>query len=265
VDESLVDATLLADVALTQRLVSLGRAARNKASVKVRQPLREILVRLPNRGDEDSLSRMKDQVLEELNVKGVTVTNQVGDLITYNIKPNFQVMGPKYGKRLGAIREALSALDPAVVAALLESEQPVAVSLDGGSDVVQLQPGELVVETREREGFAVAQEAGLVVALDTELDKALMEEGLARDLVRIVNDMRKSADFSVSDRIATFYTLEGPEGDDRTLVEGALAGYAAYIMAETLSQSLTEGAGPDGAFTQDEKIGSTVLHLAVKR
>src|SRR5205823_134087 len=97
VDESLVDKQLLADVALTQRLVSLGRAARNKAGVKVRQPLREMLVRLPNRGDEESLDRMADQVLEELNVKKLTVTKQIGDLITYNVKPNFALLGPKYG------------------------------------------------------------------------------------------------------------------------------------------------------------------------
>jgi isoleucyl-tRNA synthetase len=189
----------------------------------------------------------------------------VGDLITYVIKPNFAVMGPKYGKRLGAIRDALAGLDAATVAAQVEAEKPVSVSLPGEDAPVELSPGELVVETREREGFAVAQEGGLVVALDTELDEELLQEGLARDLVRIVNDMRKSADFEVSDRITTYYRLDGAEGDDRKLVAGALANYRDYIKAETLTNDLREGEPSNGAFRQEEKVGSVTLHLAVER
>jgi isoleucyl-tRNA synthetase len=263
VDEALVDRQLLADVALTQRLVSLGRAARNKAAVKVRQPLREMLVRLPGRGDEDSLARMVDQVLEELNVKRLTVTNQVGDMIMYSIKPNFPVMGPKYGKRMAGIREALSKLEPAQVAAQVEVGQTVDVTVDGES--VELQADELLVETREREGFAVAQEAGLVVALDTELDEALLQEGLARDLVRVINDMRKSANFSVSDRISTYYALDGAEADDRALMTEALKAFGDYIKSETLSSELVEGDPPEDAFTQEEQLGGVLLRLAVKR
>jgi isoleucyl-tRNA synthetase len=122
-----------------------------------------------------------------------------------------------------------------------------------------------VVETREREGFAVAQEGGLVVALDTELDLELLQEGLARDLVRIVNDMRKLADFEVSDRITTYYRLDGTDGDDWNLVAGALANFRDYIKAETLTSELREGEAPDGAFKQDEKVGATTLHLAIVR
>jgi isoleucyl-tRNA synthetase len=262
---SLVDRQLLNDVALTQRLVSLGRAARNKAGIKVRQPLREMVVRVANKGDEESVRRMEAQVLEELNVKQVVITSQVGDLITYLIKPNFAVMGPKYGKRLGAIREALAALDPATVAAQVEADQPVSVKLAGEEAPVELQPGDLIVETREREGFAVAQEAGLVVALDTDLDDELLQEGLARDLVRIINDMRKSADFEVSDRITTYYRLEGPDDANTKLVAGALSSYKDYIQAETLTRSFVEGDGTDGAYQQQEKLGSATLHLAVQR
>jgi isoleucyl-tRNA synthetase len=265
VDNSLVDRQLLSDVALTQRLVSLGRAARNKASIKVRQPLREMVVRVPNKGDEEALRRMESQVLEELNVKRVVVTSQVGDLITYVIKPNFALMGPKYGKRLGAIRDALAALDPATIAAQVEAEQLVSVALPGEEAPVELQPGELVVETREREGFAVAQESGLVVALDTVLDDELLQEGLARDLVRIINDMRKSADFEVSDRITTYYRVEGPDDANKKLAAGALAAYKDYIRAETLTNNLLEGEGPVGAFRQEERVGSTTLQLAVQR
>ena len=105
----------------------------------------------------------------------------------------------------------------------------------------------------------------MVVALDTELDDALLREGLARDFVRIVNDMRKSADFSVSDRITTYYTLEGPDDANRKLVEGALDSFADYIKAETLSKDLHEGAAPEDAYSQDEQVGSTLLKLAINR
>jgi isoleucyl-tRNA synthetase len=104
-----------------------------------------------------------------------------------------------------------------------------------------------------------------VVALDTELDEALLQEGLARDLVRIVNDMRKSADFSVSDRINTYYALDGADDEDRARVEGALRSYEEYIKAETLSNSLVAAEPPDGAFRQEEQLGKALLRLAVKR
>jgi isoleucyl-tRNA synthetase len=264
-DASLVDRRLLDDVALAQRVVSLGRSARNKASVKVRQPLREIVVRVPNRADEEAMRRIEPQVLEELNIKQIELTPEVGDLITYVIKPNFAQLGPKYGKRLGAVREALAALDPAEVAARVQADETVSLTVAGESEPVELLPSEVVVETREREGFAVAQEGGLVVALDTELDDDLLREGLARDLVRVINDMRKSAGFDVSDRITTYVTLEGPEDGDRMLAEGALQSFRDYIAAETLTHSLVEGEAEDGAYRQDEKVGNATLHLAVKR
>ena len=120
-DESLIDRELLADVSMTQRLVSLGRAARNKASVKVRQPSERDHGARAQQGRRRVAGEEVTQILEELNVKKLTVTNQIGDLITYIIKPNFAVMGPKYGKQMGAIREALGKLDPAEVAAQVET------------------------------------------------------------------------------------------------------------------------------------------------
>jgi hypothetical protein len=181
VDESLIDRQLLLDVALTQRVVSLGRAARNKANVKVRQPLRRMLVRAPSRSDEDTLKRIAAQVTEELNVKEMVVTTQVGELITYVIKPNFALLGPKYGNRMGAIRTALTSADPAAIAAQVEAGSAISLTLEGESNPIELLPAEVQVETREREGFAVTQESGLVVALDTELDDELLKVAKRRE------------------------------------------------------------------------------------
>ncbi|MFL5732053.1 MAG: isoleucine--tRNA ligase [Chloroflexia bacterium] len=265
-DESLIDLRLLADTALTQRVVSLGRAARNKFGLKVRQPLRKIMVRAPSNADEAALRRVEPQVLSELNVKGMEITSDVGDLISYVIKPNLPLLGPKYGSRLGAIRAALGSSDPAAIAEQVEAESPVALSLNGDSERVELLPTEVLVETHEREGFAVAQEGGLVVALDTELDEQLLQEGLARDLVRTLNDMRKAAGFDISDRIVTYYDLrEGGKLEDENRVRGALEAHRDYMLAETLSTDLVAAAPPEGAYTQTEKVGTADLVLGVRK
>jgi isoleucyl-tRNA synthetase len=228
--------------------------------------LREILVRAPSKGDEESLRRVEEQILSELNVKRMRITSEVGDLIHYIIKPNLPVLGPKYGQRLGAIRAALSAADPAAIAQAVEAEQPVVLNIDGSEGPLELEASEVLVETQEKEGFAVAQEAGLVVALDTELDEALLQEGLARDLVRTLNDMRKAAGFDVSDRVTTYYAV-GADGkpEDTALVRGAISNFGDYIRAETLSTTLSEAPAPDRAYSQEEKVGSVTLSLAVLR
>src|SRR4029078_6033796 len=120
----------------------------------------------------------------------------------------------------------------------VEREENIPVDLETG-ERIELLPGELLVETREQEGFSVAQDGGLVVALDTELDDALLQEGLARDLVRTINDMRKAAGFDISDLIVTYYRV-GSDGANAADLRGALSTYADYIRAETLSTRLVE-------------------------
>jgi isoleucyl-tRNA synthetase len=262
-DESLVDRRLLADTALTQKVVSLGRSARNKFNLKVRQPLRAITVRPSVKSEEEALRRVEEQILSELNVKRMKVTSDVGDLITYVIKPNLPLLGPKYGKRLGAIRTALQSAEPGGIAQAVENETPVVLTLEG-DETVELLPGEILVETQEKEGFAVAQDGGLVVALDTELDDELVQEGLARELVRTINDMRKAAGFDISDRIVTYYAV-GTDGADAGALQGALSNFADYIRAETLSTQLVEGGSPNGAYSQTEKLGSADVTLSVQK
>jgi isoleucyl-tRNA synthetase len=265
VDESLVDLRLLADTALTQRVVSLGRQARKKFDLKVRQPLREIRVRAPAKADEEALRRVEEQILSELNVKRMELTSDVGNLVNYVIKPNLPLLGPKYGKRLGAIREALAKGEPAVIAQQVETEQPILVYLDGEDESVELLPSEVLVETQEKEGFAVAQEGGLVVALDTELDESLLQEGLARELVRTINDMRKAAGFEISDRIVTYYNVTANGDEDGRLVRGALSNFSDYIRAETLSNNMVEGDAPEGAYNQEEQVGTASVRLGLQR
>jgi isoleucyl-tRNA synthetase len=265
-DESLVDRQLLDDTALAQRVVGLGRAVRSKSGIKVRQPLRAMVVRAPSTAEAEALGRLEPQVLEELNVKRMEVTQQVGDLISYVIKPNLPVLGPKYGAKLGPIRGALNSADPAEIAARVEAGE--AITLQLGEETVELEPNEVLVETREREGYAVAQEGGLVVAFDTELTEELVQEGIARDLVRVVNDMRKSAGFDVSDRITLTYSVAGAsDGKDGVeSLRGALAGHRDYLKAETLTDDMQEASETaEGAYVQEESFGGAKVTLGIKR
>ncbi|MGI8587478.1 MAG: isoleucine--tRNA ligase [Chloroflexia bacterium] len=253
-DESLIDEALIADVDLVERVVELGRAARARTRLKVRQPLREIMVHVRNDEEADALRTHTDQVLDELNIKRLSLVEDPAELVSYVVKPNLPVLGPKLGKRLGAARAALASLDPAEVAARVAAGEAISLGPDEDGEPVLLAPDELLVETRQREGFVVAQDKGLVVALDTELTEDLRQEGAARDLVRLVNDLRKTAGFSISDRIST--TAEFPaDAPGSARVEVAFARFADYIKQETLSTELStstvEGTAPTGTATLD--------------
>ena len=262
-DEALIDEVLLSDTALVQRVVELGRAARARTRLKVRQPLAEIRVFVPSADDRAALTRMQDQVLDELNVKRLTVTSDAGELVSYVIKPNLPVLGPKLGKRLGAMRAALAALDPAQVAASVTEGRPVVLTLAGEDEPLELAPTDLLVETQQREGYAVEQDRGVVVALDTTLTDELKAEGLARDLVRLIQDMRKDAGFAISDRIHTTYAVNGDGGADR--LRAALAQYGDYVKAETLSVALSEGPAPTDSYAADYTLDGATVTLAVQK
>jgi isoleucyl-tRNA synthetase len=262
-DEALIDEVLLSNTALVQRVVELGRAARARTKLKVRQPLGEIRVFVPNADDRAALTRMQDQVLDELNVKRLTLTADAGELVSYVIKPNLPVLGPRLGKRLGPMRAALAALDPAMVAGTVAEGKPVFLTLAGEDEPLELAPTDLLVETQQREGYAVEQDRGVVVALDTTLTDDLRAEGLARDLVRLIQDMRKDAGFAISDRIHTSYLVSSDGGADR--LRAALARFGDYVKSETLSLDLAEGPAPEGSYAAEHTLDGAALTLAVRR
>ena len=200
-DESAIDRDLEAQMSLAVQLASLGRAARNEAGVKVRQPLRRALVFLA----PGSPAILADVVAEELNVDEVVEVDDLGELggvLSLELVPNFRVLGPRLGEAVKEVRNALSALDATAVAAAaaaVEAGQPVTVELSGGP--VALGPDELEVRVRGQAGFAVSREGGAVVALDLAMDEDLRRRGLVRELVRHVQDLRKDRGLEVSDRI----------------------------------------------------------------
>ncbi len=189
------DADLEAEMGLARRLTSLGRAARGEAAVKVRQPLRRALVFLPS----DAPEILRDVVADELNVDEIDTADELGQVIEFELVPNFRTLGPRLGKRGRLLKPALAALDGVAAAAALEAGRSVTVSLDG--EAVELSPEDLQLRVRPQPGFAVSREGGEVVALDLTVDDDLRQRGLARDVVRLVQDLRKTSGLEVSDRI----------------------------------------------------------------
>jgi isoleucyl-tRNA synthetase len=255
-DESLIDRDLLAAMDAAQRVVALGRAARDTSGYRVRQPLARISVVTPDAVSRAHVDSLRDVILDELNVKSLEYAGGSDQYMEYTIKPNLSVLGPKYGKRLGAIRRELEALDAAAVAAAVGRGEPVPVQLDG--ETIQLQPDEVLTSAREREGFAAAAGDGFLVALDTHLTPQLIHEGWAREVVRRVNDWRKAAGFNVDDRIRIAYTAS-PE------LERAIAEYHDYIRDETLAVELRPGELDSSEFQSEAAFGDQKLAVQMHR
>jgi isoleucyl-tRNA synthetase len=251
-DLSLIDERLSTDVQLIMRLASLGRAARAKARIKVRQPLAEVVVQTRSPAEHEAVLRLKDQLLEELNVKSLRLATDERGLVEYEVKLNLPVVARRLGAARPAVQEALRTLDQAAVAAAVRAGQPVEVAGH------ILKPEELLVTTKEREGYAVASEGGYTVALHTGLTPELLDEGLARELVHRLQTLRREAGFEIADRIITYY-----QGDAE--IQRVMQRYADYIAGETLSRELVPGPPRDGAHTEQMEIEGRPVTLAVQR
>jgi isoleucyl-tRNA synthetase len=223
-----VDPGLLAETEVVQRVVGLGRSARNASKLKVRQPLSRLLVRVPDEAAACAVRNHEALIRDELNVKSVELIPRDAGLVTYRIKPNLPVVGKRYGKRIPAIRKFLQTANGVAIAAAVARGETQRFTIDG--EVLEFEPAALLVETESAEGFACAEEHGYLAGLDTSLDEELVREGTARELIRIVQDGRKQAELEVSDRIELFIQ-GGPS------VQAAVAAHQPTIMAETLSSA----------------------------
>ena len=246
---------LLAEIDVVQRVVGLGRAARNSSGVRVRQPLSRLLVRTPDDASAAYVARHEAQILEELNVKGVEMLAPDAELVSYRIKPNLPRIGKRYGKRVPAIRDALSEADGSAIAAAVAAGR--AFDVDAGGETITFEPEDVLVESTSAEGYSCAEEGGYLVGLDTALNESLEREGLARELVRTVQDARKQAGLDVSDRI-TLRICGTPE------VEAALDAHRDFVMEETLAVGWGE-AGWTPAFSVEHSLGDTQWAIGLAR
>jgi isoleucyl-tRNA synthetase len=250
----LIDERLSARMALARRLVELGRSARAAASLRVRQPLARALVGAP--GFADLPAELRALIADELNVHMLEPLAAVGDeLVEYSVKPNYRALGRRFGKRTPAVAAAIEAADPAALAGALTggpagaaSTGTVSIEVDGAAE--SLAPDDVIVTQTPRSGWAVASEGGETVALDVAITPELHREGLAREVVRLVQDARKSDGLDVSDRISLRWSAADPQ------LTTALAEHGGMISAEVLAVDYgPQPAGPAGQGTEHADAG----------
>jgi len=243
-DASLEDDALLFEIAVVQKVVGLGRAARGLSGVRTRQPLSRLLVRAPDDAAAAALAGHREQILEELNVKSIEFIARDAGLVSYRIKPNLPRIGKRFGKRIPAIKQALLDADGAAIAGAVSRGEYFELRVAG--ETLTLGADDVLVETSSAEGFACAEDGGYLAALDTALNDDLRREGIARELVRTVQDARKQAGLEVSDRIVL-----GVSGT--AAVEEALAQYREYLMQETLAREWAIGR-PDALYRGEREF-----------
>ena len=226
VNEAYDDESLLYDIGVVQKVVGLARAARGQSGVRTRQPLSRLLVRAPDDAAAKALNDHKDQILEELNVKSIEFIARDEGLVNYRIKANLPKLGKIHGKELPHIRKALELEDGAKIAEKKERGEDIVIQIPSGE--LTLTGEDVLVETSSAEGYACGADAGYLTALDTTLTDELVREGVARELIRTVQESRKQAGLEVSDRIVL--GVSGSAG-----VDGALAEHRDYLMSETLA------------------------------
>ena len=199
-DDARVNDTLRHSMALVRQLVTLGRSARTDAKVRVRQPLARALVVMPST-DVAHLERLEGLVSEELNVKEIEIVSGLADLVTYSVKPNFKALGPRFGARVKEVAAALSSADPRSLVEAIEGQGSASIDL-GGGETIELGRDELDIRVEGREGYSLVQDGPYGVALDLDITEELRAEGIAREVVRAIQDLRKAKGLAVEDRIA---------------------------------------------------------------
>ena len=247
-DESAIDEKLEKGMEGVLDIVVLGRAARNAGNVKNRQPLGEMVV-VSASGLELSAEEQKI-VLDELNVKKMVMADDAEKYIAYKLKPQLKTLGPKYGKKLGAISAFLANCNAGeVVAAVRNGGTYQIPDID-----VTLTQDDLQIFTESAEGYVAAADNGLTVALDINLTQELIEEGLERELVSKIQNMRKEAGFEVTDRISILYVAEGRVKDVL-----AKANFAAQVLASSVEQGEGEG------FTREISVNGEKVVLTLNK
>ncbi|MFM8427551.1 MAG: isoleucine--tRNA ligase, partial [Chloroflexota bacterium] len=254
--EEFIDESLNTEMKLVMKLVSLGHSARQKANRKVRQPLAEAAFSVGNNTERAALLKNAEVVQDELNVKQVRLLDASTEAVSHTVKPLPKQLGQKYGNKFPAIQKAIMAMNAEDVAKALLTGNPLEVQ--AGGETFHIISEEVEVKAMAKEGFAVAEDGAYVAALVTTLTPELVSEGLAREFVRRVQDLRKTANLDVADRIELF--VEASAG-----LKSAVETHADYIKSETLTVKLSFATPPASAsVVEDAFEGETVKAGLVK-
>jgi isoleucyl-tRNA synthetase len=244
-DPAKADKPLIEAMDLALRIVELGRAARAQAQIRTRQPLPELIVRVPSLVQSDALRRLESLILRELNVKRLTLLDVNTRFVSYTVRPNLPVVGRILGKDMRHLQAALDAHDAYEIVDNIHRGTPTEVQVAGRA--VMLEPDAFLISVKSPEGFSAVEDAGLLAALRTELTEELLAEGRVRELVRHIQEARKKKGLEITDRIRLRIDA-APE------LQAAIDGLRDDIGEETLATDidLTDGfEGEDAAITID--------------
>ncbi|MBE0538558.1 MAG: isoleucine--tRNA ligase [Ignavibacterium sp.] len=229
---------------VAQNVVYLTRAMRAKNNLKVRQPLKKIMVAL-DKSKHEALSKMKDVILEEVNIKELIILTDDSEIVNKSAKANFKSIGPKFGKKVKAVAESIKNFTKDEISKI-ELGNEIILNIE--DEDLTISKDDIEIISTEITGWVVEAESGITVAIDAELDEALIEEGLAREFVNRIQNMRKDAGFDVTDKIIITFTAS------ENFVK-AIKNFNQYISTETLAEKLSEEIKSENGFTQEFKIG----------
>lgn len=253
-DENLVDEALNREMELVMKMVSLGHAARQKANRKVRQPLMEAACAVRTADERAAVEKYAELMADELNVKRIRLLDTGDEAVAFSLKPLPKQLGQKYGNKFPVLAQAMAALEAESSAQTLLAGQPLQVVAEGQTYAIL--PDEIEVRVQAKEGFAVANESAYLVALVTDLTPELIQEGLAREFIRRVQELRKQTDFELAARIHVY--VEATPG-----LQAAIQAYREYVMGEILADSIAFEPLPAEAPSSEDEFDGERLRLAI--
>jgi isoleucyl-tRNA synthetase len=254
VNESAIDEDLEERMSKVQRVVYLVRAIRNKSNLKVRQPLKRIILPVANPKYQNEIELMRDVILDEINVKTIEYVSDDSEIVHKKLKPNFKAIGPKFGKSVQAVANTIKSMESKAIKEL-EKTGKFDLNVSGENFVITLEDVEIFHE--DIKGWLVETDNEITVALDAELTEELINEGFAREFVNRVQNMRKDAGFQVTDRIYIHY-----ECSQR--LKEAIDKLNAYVSAETLAEKITPTL-QNGDYSAEWDINGELCQITVKR
>ena len=253
-DETLIDVELEARMEHAEKIVMLVRSMRMKSNLKVRQPLKRIILPITSEKERDIIHRMEGVILDEINVKQIEYVTDESGVVKKSAKANFKSIGPKFGKSVQQVAQRIRQLN-AIEIGQLEGTGSLSLPVNGNTFTIGREDVEIVRE--DIQGWLVESEGGLTVALDTELTDELIAEGVAREFVNRIQNMRKDAGFQVTDRIAIFYG-----GSEK--LKRAVQSMSTYIKSETLAVELSDVFAP-GEYSATPDVNGEEIKVGIER
>jgi isoleucyl-tRNA synthetase len=228
-DQSAVNPALEKQMQLAQTITSMVLALRRKVNIKVRQPLSTIMVPVVDNQQKEMLEAVRQLVLTEVNVKDIRIVGNDEGILVKRVKPDFKKLGPKHGKQMKAVAAAITSLDNASIAKF-EKNGSIDIDVNGQTATIDLADVEIISE--DIPGWLVANEGSVTVALDVTITPELQQEGLARDIINRVQNIRKSRNYEITDRINLTFAKSAE-------IDQTIANFAEYIGAQVLANSVT--------------------------